>query len=128
MFDTQECIEIEDTDVEIVGDGGRNKHDPRSNRYALNRHSTEAASKEEDIELQEMGGHCDDQNEQDVAAITTNVSRRSSRADKVVSAGAPSEQGGGGHRTLEEHEDTSVKARDVPLCTVSERIATFGRR
>ena len=115
MFDTQECIEIEHTDVEIVGDGGRNKHDPRSNRYALNRHSTEAASKEEDIELQEMGGHCDDQNEQNVAAITTNVSRRSSRADKER------------HRTLEEHEDTSVKARDVPLCTVSERIATFGR-
>ena len=126
MFDTQECVEIEDTDVEIVGDGGRNEHDPRSNRNALNRHSNEAASKEENIELQEMGGHCDDQNEQDVAAFATNVLRRSSRADKVVSVGEPTAQGGGGHRMLEDHEDT-VKARDVPLCTVSERIATFGR-
>ena len=136
MFDTQECVEVEDGDVEIDGDGGgnsngRNKHDLRGNKNALNRRQNEAAGTEEDIELQEMGGHGDDREELDGAARVGETSRRPSRADEAVSSLDVGEKRGRGRRTSEqEQEQEEASARDAAISfisnSVSERMATFG--
>lgn len=134
MFDTQECVEVEDADVDIDGDGdGRNKHDLRGNKNALNRRQNEAVGTEEDIELQEMGGRGVDHNELGGAAFLGETSRRPSRSVEAVSSGASDvrEKRGNESKTSEEdQEEASAAGRDAGLAYVSnstsERMATFG--
>lgn len=131
MFDTQECVEVEDAEVEIEGDGdGRNKHDLRGNKNTLNRRQNGTAGNEEDIELQEMGGHGDGHDELDGAALVL-TSRRPSRVDEAVSSGAldAREKRRRESRTLEEEQE-EASARDAALSSISNsisaRTATFG--
>ena len=128
MFDTQECVEVEDADTENDGDGDvRNKHDLRGNKNGLNRRQNETAGTEEDIELQEMGGQGSENYELEGAAFIDEASRRPSRDDDVVSSGPLDvlEEGGKESKTSEAEQELSAASRNVSNST-SERMATFG--
>ena len=128
MFDTQECVEVEDADTENDGDGDvRNKHDLRGNKNGLNRRQNETAGTEEDIELQEMGGQGSENYELEGAAFIDEASRRPSRDDEVVSSGPLDvlEEGGKESKTSEAEQELSAASRNVSNST-SERMATFG--
>ena len=147
MFDTQECIEVEDKSAKVDEDGCgrscRDKHDLRGNKNALNRRQNGAACSEEDIELQEMGGHgggdlaagellTDDVADQnrDGAGQST---RRQSKIDEAVSSGA-FVQGGTARitrasRMSNEDDDEGSTRHDERAYlsnSISEGMATFG--
>ena len=147
MFDTQECIEVEDKSANDDGciRSCRDKHDLRGNKKALNRRQNGASCSEEDIELQEMGGNgvgdiaagehpagdVGDQNGDEAGQS----SRRQSRIDKAVSSSGAFVQGGMGiarevvsRMSNEDDEGESLRqdSRAFVSTSVSEGMATFG--